>query len=959
VASTPYQGFTGEETAPINAQQQTGIGNINTAQGNIAGMGPISAADIQKYQDPYTNQVIGATQADFDVQNQRANSTVLGNAAAQGALGGDRAGVAQALTQEAQNRVQAPVIAGLRSQGYQSAVNTAENQQKFGLTAQQAALQGAQSQIGAGTLQQQTQQAQDTQARQDYYQQQGYPFQVAQWLAAIDTGVGGSMGSTSTSTGNASTEGPTPNPWSQAAGLGLTAASMFIANGGRVMPRHNGGRIAGFAAGGTPYDVGQSWVPTMSIQAHAPTAHATLPSAPQAPKQQGLSQDQMKGFGVLAKGAFGGNPSYGGGNMFTDEYGGSSSNPLPGLSADDYGSGFGYGGMVRRKRYAGGGFADDAPSFDERFDAAFPNRTVAGVGASKPAYDLGPTYDDGGGPMRLSAPEDLDAWRVRVDRDNGRSIMKAATDQNAPVPQLVAAPADEAPTLPAEITAGSSRHRTPFTAPDDGTEAPDVLGYAGSPRIRAGVGAQPAAPDGGSEQPGGGLLNSLGIKITPELRQGLLQAGLAMMASTRGGPGSFLGSVGEAGMAGVGAYSKSIEEQHKADLVAAKMQLERERFDRPYSQMTMAEKAAEARSERPYHELTAAQKLADERARQNMVPTGWKENDDGTLSIIPNGPADPKYLAEVSEAKKTEKYSPAGSLVTADGAVHPLVMEQGTGKVIDAVTQQAPQADDKLAPKGAPKGATLADPDARAIADYFVATGDDSRIRSLGFNPENKALVQKYVNEAKAREKVSDQELAERRQDYAANGISKNAGARTRATREENLNLVLKAANAAIPAALEESEKVKRYTGYVPLDRLIQKGQVVTNDQNLVTFGMANLQLAEHWARAMNPMGVMRESDRDLALHFLDTAFSKDTYKAAVMQLQKQITRERDAIREGKSTIPPSGHVEPGADSKEQSGSKEQTGAVDKPKPTQADIDYVKAHPEMKAKFVKRFGVEP
>src|SRR5438128_328645 len=63
VASTPYQGFTGEETAPVNAQQQAGIGNINAVSGlnspfisQISASGqPISAADIQKYQDPYTN----------------------------------------------------------------------------------------------------------------------------------------------------------------------------------------------------------------------------------------------------------------------------------------------------------------------------------------------------------------------------------------------------------------------------------------------------------------------------------------------------------------------------------------------------------------------------------------------------------------------------------------------------------------------------------------------------------------------------------------------------------------------------------------------------------------------------------------------------------------------------------------------------------------------------------------
>ncbi len=64
---------------------------------------------------------------------------------------------------------------------------------------------------------------------------------------------------------------------------------------------------------------------------------------------------------------------------------------------------------------------------------------------------------------------------------------------------------------------------------------------------------------------------------------------------------------------------------------------------------------------------------------------------------------------------------------------------------------------------------------------------------------------------------------------------------------------------------------------------------------------MANLQLAEHWARAMNPTGVMRESDRDMALSFLSTADSKDTYKRAVMQLKKQIEREREGVLKARS----------------------------------------------------------
>jgi hypothetical protein len=133
-------------------------------------------------------------------------------------------------------------------------------------------------------------------------------------------------------------------------------------------------------------------------------------------------------------------------------------------------------------------------------------------------------------------------------------------------------------------------------------------------------------------------------------------------------------------------------------------------------------------------------------------------------------------------------------------------------------------------------------------------------------------------------------------QSFKASQTGQNAEARTGATREANLNLILKATDAAIPAALEQSEKVAR-TGWVPLNKIIQHGEVMTSDPELKKFAMANLQLAEHWARAMNPTGVMRESDRDKALSILSTADSKDTYRQMVGQLKTQITRERDAVK--------------------------------------------------------------
>lgn len=657
VANTPYQGYAGEQVAPINAQQTAGIGNINQAQDFLESQQtPLSAADIQRYMDPNTQAVIDATQRDFDVQNQRALSSVSGNAAAQGALGGDREAVARVLTQESQERAQNPVIAGLRSQAYNNAVQTAAGQQQQMRQAGIAAMQGAQSQVGAGTLQQQTQQAQDTQNRFDYYQQQGYPFQVAQWLAAIDTGVGSQMGGTSTNVGTGTTQGPTPNTWSQVVGGGLALAGLFSdrrvkeniqkigeTNDGQPIYRFNykghpqtviglmhdevedahpeaagkvagvgvvdyrkatedaverfrGGKVAGFAMGGMPWSEGQSWVPVASgITAGRGAPQTPSLITPKAPEQQGgLSKDAMKGIGAIGKGIGGldwggawdagiGNlsgDSWGGGSFLGgDAYGGSASNPLPGLDASDYG--MGRGGRVRR--YANGGYAfgggpDDDATFDGRFMAAYPTLS-AGVGSSRPAFGVVARRDDvvnPDEPFRMPSREAVDDWRKGVDRDTAMGLTSPEKEPN--------------PTeLPPEVISGRSKRAIPAT--EEAADGPsEAMGYSGRPRLISGVAAPASTPEGAPDE---SFLGRLGIKMTPELKSGLLMAGLSMMANRHGGPGSFLASLGEAGQAGVGAYNQTVQSALDQAEKVRKEAFEREKFEAPFSRKTLAQQEAE------------------------------------------------------------------------------------------------------------------------------------------------------------------------------------------------------------------------------------------------------------------------------------------------------------------------------------------------------------------------------
>ena len=236
VAATPFQAYGGQFVAPINPTQQAGIEATSqysqaaqpyygAATGlALAGAAPVNPQQLQtgRYMSPYTGYVAGATQAALGQQQGQQLSQQQAEAIRAGAFGGDRAGIQRGVLMGQQGLATAQALAPIYQQGYSQALQTAQQQQGVGLQAQQAnrqalqqaaqqvaglgtgaqqaALQGAQAQIGAGTLAQQTQQAQDTAQYQQFLQERGYPFQVAQFLANIAMGTGALSGSTTTTT---------------------------------------------------------------------------------------------------------------------------------------------------------------------------------------------------------------------------------------------------------------------------------------------------------------------------------------------------------------------------------------------------------------------------------------------------------------------------------------------------------------------------------------------------------------------------------------------------------------------------------------------------------------------------------------------------------------------------------------------------------------------------------------
>lgn len=189
-----FAGFTpqyqqGEAMAEQTATGGIGRQNLNAAADltrAAAGFAPQAirpdAELIQQYYNPYQQQVIDTGLQDLEKARQSAVQQIGEQAQRAKAFGGSRQAVAEALTSGQYGEQAGNLIANMRAQGYNQALQAAQAQQ---LANQAAGLQGAQFRLGAaqqlGGLGQQ-QQVQDYasaqtlmglgQARQQLQQQQ-------------------------------------------------------------------------------------------------------------------------------------------------------------------------------------------------------------------------------------------------------------------------------------------------------------------------------------------------------------------------------------------------------------------------------------------------------------------------------------------------------------------------------------------------------------------------------------------------------------------------------------------------------------------------------------------------------------------------------------------------------------------------------------------------------------------
>lgn len=969
VAATPYQSYTGELTAPVNAQQTAGIGGINAAANyaqpyiqQAAGLAtaastPLTQAQIQQYQSPYTQDVINATQAQFNNQNQQQQQQLTGNAIAQGALGGNRVGVAQAQLAGQQQLAQAPVLAGLANQGYQQGVQTALSQQQaqaqgayslgaLGTAGQNAALTGAGAQVGAGTLQQSTQQAQDQAAYQQFLQQQAYPFQTTQWLAGIDTGVGSQLGGTSTS--NGSTTGPAPSPFGQIAGLGLAAAGAFLKDGGAVRGFDMGGGI-----GGSPYGGSSGWVPSIGITAgHGAPSPQGGPNAPAQQQQMDpfkmassaadLSKKLQGGFGFgspmdIDSGGYGG--SSGGFDLGTE---GGITGGLGGLYAsgghvrgyDDGGSVAGFGDFIPQ---SGNLFSDQSPLDTAQWPTGPVNAPGPVVKGDQPspldtaAYPAGPS----GAPGVVSP-----------------SILPDATPQ--------AIPDTSKPIAGIEPATGTA----PITPSLAGDRATPTQGYAANianlshavktvesggnyqaigPQTRTGDRAYGAYQVMGANIPQW-TKEVLGQSLTPqqflastEAQDAVARAKLGQYTNKYGPEGAakawFAGEGGMNNPNATDALGTSVS-SYGQKVMAALGQAPNQQAGLgdttlpPNAQPVQYQGQKAAQSEQgPLGRLLSGVGInLSPAAKQAILSAGFgmmaSRSPFAANAIGEGGLQGMKTYSESKAAEQSgalanrkieleaQKLGNAADMAQKNLALHTktamdtadyhkgILEDRSTksGYVKNAdgtmsVIKGGPADPETISAVAKAKGSatdqpTLSDAAIKRGVEQMLA-GDYSIKANLGRGKQGAANLTALEN-AMADEMDKRNMTGAQRAAVNSNFKAQTAAMKTAAVREANVSASVEEAKNTFPLALKASAAVPR-TQFVPWNQLVQKVQAGTSNKELAQLYTATQGAITAYAQAMARTGVMTVDGRHAAEQLLKTATSQEAYEAILGQMAQEM----------------------------------------------------------------------
>ncbi len=219
-AAQPFQKYSTDPNAfvaPLTGTQQQAIGGLYGAQGAYQpyyqGAGALTAAAgttstpqvVGQYMNPFMQQVVNPVQQALQQQQGQQLAQQQAEAIRGGAFGGERAGLQRQVLRGQQQLGMGQALSPLYQQGYGQALQAAQGDLArqlqagqalgaLGTGAQTAALQAPQALLGAGTLEQQTQQAGLSALYNQFLQERAYPYQQAQFYSNVAGGLGPLLG---------------------------------------------------------------------------------------------------------------------------------------------------------------------------------------------------------------------------------------------------------------------------------------------------------------------------------------------------------------------------------------------------------------------------------------------------------------------------------------------------------------------------------------------------------------------------------------------------------------------------------------------------------------------------------------------------------------------------------------------------------------------------------------------
>lgn len=196
----------------------------------------------------------------------------------------------------------------------------------------------------------------------------------------------------------------------------------------------------------------------------------------------------------------------------------------------------------------------------------------------------------------------------------------------------------------------------------------------------------------------------------------------------------------------------------------------------------------------------------------------------------------------------------------------------------------------------------LSPDDLKFMAKQYLA-GDHSVLQNLGRGVQGSrnvvALRKSIKEEAEAAGKSpADVAIA------SAEFMGLKAAERTAGTRVANIEMAVSEAQKLSDLALDASEKFDR-TSFTPLNRAVAMVESKTGGENIARFVAANTSFVNVYARAISPTGVPTVSDKEHAREMLNTAQTKEQYRAVIDQLKKEMAAAREApadVKEGLRT---------------------------------------------------------